>query len=57
MTTPSGESKSTAQSDVGPLRRVVLMSAREAFSSQAEIDRLWRTLNFTGPAGLRAGRG
>ena len=49
MTTPSEESKSTAQSDVGPLRRVVLMSARDAFSSQSEIDRLWRTLNFTGP--------
>ena len=49
VTTPSGESKITAQSDVGPLRRVVLMSARDAFSSQAEIDRLWRTLNFTGP--------
>ena len=49
MTEPSGESKSTTQSDVGPLRRVVLRSARDAFSSQAEIDRLWQGLNFTGP--------
>ena len=49
MTTLSGEPKSTAQSDVGPLRRVALMSARDAFSSQAEIDRLWSELNFTGP--------
>lgn len=49
MTPPGGESKSTCQSDVGPLRRVVLMSARDAFSSQAEVDRLWHRLNFTGP--------
>ena len=39
----------TAQSDVAPLRRVVLMSARDAFSSQGEIDRQWQGLNFTGP--------
>ena len=49
MTQPDGESKSTAQSEVAPLRRVALMSARDAFSSQAEIDRLWQGLNFTGP--------
>jgi len=39
----------TAQSDVAPLHRVVLMSAADAFSSQAEIDRQWQGLNFTGP--------
>ena len=43
------KSESTAQSDVGPLRRIVLMSARDAFSSQPEIDGLWQGLNFTGP--------
>ena len=43
------KSESTAQSEVGPLRRVVLMSARDAFSSQPEIDGLWQGLNFTGP--------
>ena len=32
-----------------PLHRVVLMSARDAFSSQAEIDRQWQKLNFTDP--------
>ena len=48
-TAASLKSKGTAQSDVAPLRRVVLMSATDAFSSQAEIDRQWRGLNFTDP--------
>ena len=34
------------QSDVGTLRRVALKHARDAFVSDATIDRLWRDLNY-----------
>jgi len=39
---------STFQSDVRPIRRVVIKHARDAFGSQARIDRQWQELNYLG---------
>ena len=39
---------STAQSDVGQIRRLVLKHARDAFVDEATIDRQWRQLNYVG---------
>lgn len=38
----------TGQSDVGRLRRVIVKHARDAFSSDAAIDRQWQELNYHG---------
>ena len=38
----------TAQSEVGRLRRVLLKHARDAFVSQERIEAQWRSLNFAG---------
>ena len=35
------------QTDVGPVARVVVKHARDAFRSQREIDDQWRSLNYT----------
>src|SRR5207245_10924070 len=35
------------QSDVGRLRRVAVKHARDAFRSDASLDRQWRDLNYT----------
>ena len=46
----------TFQSDVAPLRRVVLKHAADAFVSQARIEEQWRDLGFLGAPDLaRAG--
>ena len=45
MTTPP----TTAQSDVGVLRRVLLKGPREAFRSAEAIANEWRALSFTAP--------
>lgn len=45
--TAERELSETAQSEVDPLERVLLMHAREAFGSQAAIDRQWRALGYT----------
>src|SRR2546425_1204240 len=37
------------QSDVGRLRRVAVKHARDAFRSDASLDRQWRDLNYTAP--------
>ena len=42
----------TSGGEVGPLRRVVIKHAREAFVSNDEISRQWRDLNFTSPPDL-----
>ena len=38
----------TVQSDIGPIGRLVIKHARDAFVSQAEIDRQWEPLNYLG---------
>ena len=38
----------TGQTDVGPVARVVIKHARDAFGSQREIDDQWHSLNYTG---------
>src|SRR2546425_7453414 len=40
------------QSDVGRLRRVAVKHARDAFRSDASLDRQWRDLNYTAPPHL-----
>ncbi len=40
-------SAGVAQSEVGPLERVLLKHARDAFGSQPAIDRAWRGLGYT----------
>ncbi len=42
----------TAQSETGTLRRVLLKHARDAFRSRADIAREWQALNFTTPPDL-----
>jgi N-dimethylarginine dimethylaminohydrolase len=37
----------TAQSEIGGIRRVLIRHARDAFASQAAIDAHWRELSFT----------
>src|SRR3989442_14948301 len=37
------------QSDVGRLRRVAVKHARDAFRSDASLDRQWRDLSYTAP--------
>ena len=36
----------TVQSDIGPIGRLMIKHARDAFVSQAEIDRQWEPLNY-----------
>ena len=38
----------TVQSDIGPIGRLMIKHARDAFVSQAEIDRQWEPLNYLG---------
>ncbi len=45
---PAPRSPLTSQTDVGPVARVVVKHARDAFGSQREIDDQWRSLHFTG---------
>ncbi len=39
---------STFQSDIRPIRRVVIKHARDAFLSEARIDKEWQELNYLG---------
>src|SRR5688572_19783060 len=41
--------KTTAQSEVGPIARLVLKHARDAFVSREAIALEWRALGFTAP--------
>ena len=45
---PAPRSPLTSQTDVGPVARVVVKHARDAFGSQGEIDDQWRSLHYTG---------
>ncbi len=45
---PAPRSPLTSQTDVGPVARVVVKHARDAFGSQREIDDQWRSLKYTG---------
>ncbi len=38
----------TVQSDIGPISRLMIKHARDAFVSQAEVDRQWEPLNYLG---------
>jgi N-dimethylarginine dimethylaminohydrolase len=42
----------TVQSDVAPLHRVVVCRPRDAFGSQAEVNRSWRRLGYLGAPDL-----
>lgn len=42
----------TLQSEVGPLRRVVLKHARDAFVDAASVERQWRELSYVAPPDL-----
>ena len=44
----------TAQSEVGPIARLLLKHPREAFRDSATIEKEWRRLNFTAPPDLGA---
>ncbi len=45
---PAPRSPLTSQTDVGPVARVVVKHARDAFGCQREIDDQWRSLNYAG---------
>ena len=45
---PSPLMPTTVQSDIGPIGRLMIKHARDAFVSQAEIDRQWEPLNYLG---------
>jgi N-dimethylarginine dimethylaminohydrolase len=38
-----------SQSDVGPIKRLLLKHPRDAFENEAAIDRQWQKLNYLGP--------
>jgi N-dimethylarginine dimethylaminohydrolase len=38
-----------SQSDVGPIKRLLLKHPRDAFENEAAIDRQWQNLNYLGP--------
>jgi N-dimethylarginine dimethylaminohydrolase len=42
----------TTGAEFGPLARVIVKSARDAFAGDAVIEREWRDLNFTEPPDL-----
>ncbi len=46
---PAPRSLLPSQTDVGPVARVLVKHARDAFGSQREIDDQWRSLHYTGP--------
>ena len=46
------EARSTFQSDVGQVHRVILKHARNAFVDSASIDRQWRALDYLQPPRL-----